>query len=298
MQMMAVVVPHAAGAAQGRRVGPAQAHAVHALRHGRARGRSRRVGAAIAFQNQGVVIAPGPAVRVRRDRHAGRRHDVPDVARRADHRARPRQRHLDDHPGGHRRGPAGGDRRHAGARAHRRNQPGAGADPVRAWWSRSRRSSCSSSARSGASRSTTRSASRAAACIAGQTTHLPFKLNMSGVIPPIFASSLLLFPATIASWFGTTSNFGWLQNVRGEPGAGQPVHMILYGGADHLLLLLLHRAGVQLARDGGEPEEVGRVHSRHPPGPADGRVHRQGADAPDGLGRAVRHGWCACCPSS
>ena len=49
---------------------------------------------------------------------------------------------------------------------------------------------------------------------AGQSTHLPFKLNMSGVIPPIFASSLLLFPATIASWFGThRATSSWLQNV-------------------------------------------------------------------------------------
>jgi preprotein translocase subunit SecY len=63
---------------------------------------------------------------------------------------------------------------------------------------------------------------------AGTTTHLPFKLNMSGVIPPIFASSLLLFPATIASWFGTDERFGWLQNVAASLGIGQPVHMVLY----------------------------------------------------------------------
>ena len=64
---------------------------------------------------------------------------------------------------------------------------------------------------------------------AGTTTHLPFKLNMSGVIPPIFASSLLLFPATIAGWFGTAENFGWLQKVAASLGIGQPVHMVLYG---------------------------------------------------------------------
>jgi preprotein translocase subunit SecY len=63
---------------------------------------------------------------------------------------------------------------------------------------------------------------------AGTSTHLPFKLNMSGVIPPIFASSLLLFPATIASWVGTNENFGWLQNVAASLGIGQPVHMIIY----------------------------------------------------------------------
>ena len=63
---------------------------------------------------------------------------------------------------------------------------------------------------------------------AGTSTHLPFKLNMSGVIPPIFASSLLLFPATIASWFGTSEHFAWLQNVSASLGVGQPVHMVLY----------------------------------------------------------------------
>jgi preprotein translocase subunit SecY len=65
---------------------------------------------------------------------------------------------------------------------------------------------------------------------AGQSTHLPFKLNMSGVIPPIFASSLLLFPATIASWSGSSGNLSWLQNVSAAMTPGQPAHMVLYGG--------------------------------------------------------------------
>ncbi|MBL8269885.1 preprotein translocase subunit SecY [Steroidobacter sp.] len=65
---------------------------------------------------------------------------------------------------------------------------------------------------------------------AGQSTHLPFKLNMSGVIPPIFASSLLLFPATIASWGGSSGNFSWMQNVSAALTPGQPAHMVLYGG--------------------------------------------------------------------
>jgi len=66
---------------------------------------------------------------------------------------------------------------------------------------------------------------------AGQSSHLPFKLNMSGVIPPIFASSLLLFPATIASFFGTgnESAFGyWLQSMSAALGYGQPLHLVLY----------------------------------------------------------------------
>ena len=65
---------------------------------------------------------------------------------------------------------------------------------------------------------------------AGQSTHLPFKLNMSGVIPPIFASSLLLFPATIANWFGSSGGkLSWLQGVAAGLAPGQPAHMVLYG---------------------------------------------------------------------
>jgi preprotein translocase subunit SecY len=66
---------------------------------------------------------------------------------------------------------------------------------------------------------------------AGQSSHLPFKLNMSGVIPPIFASSLLLFPATIASFFGTNPNSKLsevLQDVATSLGYGQPLHLVLY----------------------------------------------------------------------
>ena len=63
---------------------------------------------------------------------------------------------------------------------------------------------------------------------AGQTSHLPFKLNMSGVIPPIFASSLILFPATIASWFGTAQGFGWLQTLAARLSPGQPIYILMY----------------------------------------------------------------------
>ncbi len=63
---------------------------------------------------------------------------------------------------------------------------------------------------------------------AGQSSHLPFKINMSGVIPPIFASSIILFPATIAGWFGTTQGFGWLQTLSAELSPGQPIYIMLY----------------------------------------------------------------------
>ncbi len=63
----------------------------------------------------------------------------------------------------------------------------------------------------------------------GQSSHLPFKLNMSGVIPPIFASSLILFPATLLSWFGSAEGFIWLRDLAGTLSPGQPIYVIMYG---------------------------------------------------------------------
>ena len=63
---------------------------------------------------------------------------------------------------------------------------------------------------------------------AGQTSHLPFKINMSGVIPPIFASSLILFPATILNWFGTSQALSPLQRIAAALSPGQPIYVILY----------------------------------------------------------------------
>jgi preprotein translocase subunit SecY len=62
----------------------------------------------------------------------------------------------------------------------------------------------------------------------GQSSHLPFKLNMSGVIPPIFASSLILFPATLLGWFGSTEGFNWLRDIAGTLTPGQPIYVLLY----------------------------------------------------------------------
>ena len=65
----------------------------------------------------------------------------------------------------------------------------------------------------------------------GQSSHLPLKLNMSGVIPPIFASSIILFPATIAGWFGTTEEMRWLSNIAATLHPGQPIYVFLYSSA-------------------------------------------------------------------
>ena len=62
----------------------------------------------------------------------------------------------------------------------------------------------------------------------GQSQHLPLKLNMAGVIPPIFASSLLLFPATLAQWIGTSDNWRWLKDIATALTPGQPPYMILF----------------------------------------------------------------------
>lgn len=62
-----------------------------------------------------------------------------------------------------------------------------------------------------------------------QSTHLPLKLNMSGVIPPIFASSLVLFPATASTWFGQAASGGWMQNIAQQLSPGQPIYITIYG---------------------------------------------------------------------
>ena len=65
----------------------------------------------------------------------------------------------------------------------------------------------------------------------GQSSHLPLKLNMSGVIPPIFASSIILFPATITSWFSTGDQLRWLKDIAGTLSPGQPIYVMLYAAA-------------------------------------------------------------------
>ena len=60
----------------------------------------------------------------------------------------------------------------------------------------------------------------------GDSTHMPLKINTSGVIPPIFASSLLLVPATIAGFAGTGT--GWVQTIAQQLSHGQPAYIALY----------------------------------------------------------------------
>ncbi|HLA75835.1 MAG TPA: preprotein translocase subunit SecY [Gammaproteobacteria bacterium] len=66
---------------------------------------------------------------------------------------------------------------------------------------------------------------------AGQTSHLPLKINMAGVIPPIFASSIILFPATLGSWFGSSEGMGWMRDIATTLSPGQPLYVMLYATA-------------------------------------------------------------------
>ena len=114
----------------------------------------------------------------------------------------------------------------------------------------------------------------------GESSHLPLKINVSGVIPPIFASSLLLMPATMAS-FGGAGGPEWLATISAWLGMGQPLHIALYVGSDHLLCLLLHGDRVQPAGHSREPAQARRLHPGHPAGSAHRRVPRLRAHAAD-----------------
>jgi preprotein translocase subunit SecY len=65
----------------------------------------------------------------------------------------------------------------------------------------------------------------------GQSSHLPLKVNMAGVIPPIFASSIILLPATAVGWFATGESMRWLKDIAGALSPGQPIYVLLYTAA-------------------------------------------------------------------
>ncbi|GAA4357123.1 preprotein translocase subunit SecY [Variovorax defluvii] len=65
----------------------------------------------------------------------------------------------------------------------------------------------------------------------GQSSHLPLKLNMAGVIPPIFASSIILLPTTVVSWFSTGDSMRWIKDIAGALTPGQPIYVLLYAAA-------------------------------------------------------------------
>jgi preprotein translocase subunit SecY len=66
---------------------------------------------------------------------------------------------------------------------------------------------------------------------AAQSSHLPLKLNMAGVIPPIFASSIILFPTTLAQWAGNNEGMRWLQDIVAKLSPGEPIYVAMYAAA-------------------------------------------------------------------
>ena len=82
----------------------------------------------------------------------------------------------------------------------------------------------------------------------GQSSFLPLKLNTAGVIPPIFASSLLLLPTTAANFAQGSSSSGILSTISTLLGRGSPLYIILYIGADRVFRVLLYGDGLQSRR--------------------------------------------------
>ena len=228
------------------------------------------LGIAMALEGSqpGLVMEPGLGFPHHRRGQPDDRHDVPDVAGRADHRARPRQRHLDPD-----------------LRRHRRRLPnaigglfelvrtGAMSIIVRLFiiaWSAGDVRRGVRRARAAQDPRQLRQAPGRQQGLRRADSHLPLKLNMSGVIPPIFASSIILLPATLVGWFATGEGLRWLKDLSAALSPGSR-STCCCTPRDRVLLLLLHRAGVQQPRDGRQPEEERRLHSRHPPGRADRR---------------------------
>ncbi len=86
---------------------------------------------------------------------------------------------------------------------------------------------------------------------AAQSSHLPFKINMAGVIPPIFASSIILLPASLAQWFGKGKGFEWLNDLSFVLSPGQPVYMLAFSGAI-MFFCFFYTAMIFNAKETGE----------------------------------------------
>ena len=133
----------------------------------------------------------------------------------------------------------------------------------------------------------------------GEASHLPLKINTSGVIPPIFASSLLLLPATIATFEQNGGqSFGWLGTITAYLGHGRPAYMIALCRPDRVLLLLLHGDRLQPDRDRRQSAQIRRLHPGHPAGQEHRRLSRLCADPADRDRRGLSRRRCASCRKS
>ena len=120
----------------------------------------------------------------------------------------------------------------------------------------------------------------------GQSSHLPLKLNTSGVIPPIFASSLLLLPTTVANFnAGQGPEMAHHDHDAARPRPAAVLRSV--SRADRVLRVLLYRDRVQPDRDRRQSEEAWRLHSRHPSGRTHGGIYRLCADPHHGGRRGL-----------
>ena len=109
----------------------------------------------------------------------------------------------------------------------------------------------------------------------GQSSFLPLKLNMSGVIPPIFASSIILFPATLASWFGSNEHMMWLKDVSAALSPGQVLYVLLYASAI-IFFCFFYTALVFNSKETADNlKKSGAFVPGHPPRRPDRALHRQ-----------------------
>src|SRR5215470_15890024 len=237
-----------------------------------------------AFQSYGIAVGLEGAGNVDRD-HADRRHHVPDVARRADHLARHRQRHLTDHPVRHRRGIAVGARQHARTRPHRWHVDRTDPDRDHHGGRRDRLH---------------RVHGARAAPPPDPVSEAPGR--QQDVRGPVLASAaqaqyLGRHSADLRFVAAAVADHG--RQLQRRQGAGmdavadhaaQPRPAAIpvpVSGADRVLRLLLHRDRVQPDRDRGQSEEAWRLHPGHPPGRAHRRIHRLCAVAHHGARRGV-----------
>ena len=131
----------------------------------------------------------------------------------------------------------------------------------------------------------------------GESSHLPLKLNTSGVIPAIFASSLLLLPATVGGFAGTGGP-GLVRRDQRRPRLRAAAAHRALRRDDRVLLLLLHLDRLQPAGDRREPAQAWRLRAGLPAGPEDRRVSRLRADPAHRRGRRSTSPRSACCPRS
>ena len=245
--------------------------------------RSRRPGGG------GVVFEPGLALPPHDDDHAHHRHRLHHVARRADHRARHRQRHLAHHLRRHRRRAC----RRRVAHDLRVRPPAASCRIFAALFivvadgRRGRGDHLHRARRSGASRSSTRSASSAGGCTAGRARTCRSRSTPSGVIPPIFASSILLFPATIAELHRPP---GGALDRSSSSRPGRWLYNLVYVGLIIFFCYFYTAVTFNPVDVADNLKKFGGYIPGIRPGPADGRVHRPHPDAHHARRRALRRG--------